>query len=63
VPLIVWDPASHATYLVQNSVLTWQAWNPYGGDDFYGGAPFPLAIVTIMRAPGRAQAFGLRNWQ
>jgi hypothetical protein len=38
VPLTVWDPASHATYLVQNSVLTWQAWNPYGGYDLYVGA-------------------------
>jgi len=37
VPLTVWDPSSHATYLVQNSVLTWQAWNSYGGYDFYGG--------------------------
>jgi hypothetical protein len=39
VPLTIWDPASRATYLVQNSVLTWQAWNTYGGYDFYGGAP------------------------
>jgi hypothetical protein len=38
VPLTVWDPQSHATYLVQNSVLTWQAWNPFGGYDLYVGA-------------------------
>lgn len=38
VPLTVWDPSSHATYLVQNSVITWQAWNPYGGYDLYVGA-------------------------
>lgn len=37
VPLTVWDPSSDATYLVQNSVLTWQAWNSYGGYNFYGG--------------------------
>lgn len=37
VPLTVWDPSSHATYLVQNDVLTWQAWNTYGGYDFYQG--------------------------
>jgi hypothetical protein len=36
-PLTVWDPASHATYLVKNDVLTWQAWNPYGGYDYYAG--------------------------
>lgn len=45
VPLTVWDPASHATYLVQNDVLTWQAWNTYGGYDFYGGGP-PGATAT-----------------
>ena len=39
VPLTVWEPTSRAAYLVQNSVLTWQAWNTYGGFDFYGGAP------------------------
>ena len=39
VPLTVWDPASHATYVVQNSVLTWQGWNTWGGYDMYGGAP------------------------
>jgi hypothetical protein len=39
VPLTVWDPSSHATYLVQNSVLTWQGWDNWGGYDMYGGAP------------------------
>lgn len=39
VPLTVADPASDATYLVQNDVLTWQAWNAYGGYDMYGGGP------------------------
>lgn len=39
VPLTVIDPSSHATYLVQNDVLTWQAWNTYGGYDLYGGGP------------------------
>lgn len=39
VPLTVDDPSSHATYLVQNSDFTWQAWNTYGGYDLYGGAP------------------------
>ena len=39
IPLTIWDPGSDATYLVQNDVLTWQAWNTYGGYDFYGGNP------------------------
>lgn len=37
VPLTVWDPDSHATYLIKNDVLTWQAWNSYGGYDYYVG--------------------------
>jgi hypothetical protein len=50
VPLTVWDPASHATYLVQNSVLTWQAWNTYGGYDFYGGGPPAVSPTYDDRA-------------
>jgi hypothetical protein len=37
VPLTVWDPTSHAAYLVKNDVYTWQAWNTYGGYDYYQG--------------------------
>jgi len=37
VPLTIWDPSSSATYLVKNDVYTWQAWNAYGGYDFYAG--------------------------
>ena len=37
VPLTVWDPRSHSAYLVKNDVFTWQAWNAYGGYDFYDG--------------------------
>jgi hypothetical protein len=39
IPLAVWDASSHATYVIQNSVLTWQGWNNWGGYDMYGGAP------------------------
>lgn len=39
VPLTITDPDSHATYVVMNAVLTWQAWNPYGGYSMYGGNP------------------------
>jgi hypothetical protein len=37
IPLTVWNPSSHAAYLIKNDVLTWQAWNTYGGYNFYGG--------------------------
>lgn len=35
--LTVWDPTSHATYLVVARSLTEQGWNSYGGYDFYQG--------------------------
>ncbi|HEY5014452.1 MAG TPA: N,N-dimethylformamidase beta subunit family domain-containing protein [Acidimicrobiia bacterium] len=48
VPLIVWDPSSHAAYLVKNDVYTWQAWNPYGGYDFYAGiGPCPPGVYPL----------------
>jgi hypothetical protein len=37
VPLTVWDPSSTAAYVIKNDVFTWQAWNPYGGYDYYQG--------------------------
>jgi hypothetical protein len=37
VPLTVWDPNSHAAYVIDSSVFTWQAWNDYGGYSMYGG--------------------------
>lgn len=37
VPLTIRDDASHAAYLVQNSVTTWQAYNVWGGYDLYEG--------------------------
>jgi hypothetical protein len=65
VPLTVWDPSSTATYVVQNDVLTWQAWNPWGGYDYYQGvgkcpaAEYPLcsrARVVSFDRPYAAEA-------
>jgi hypothetical protein len=68
VPLTVWDPTSTATYLVKNDVYTWQAWNPYGGYDFYAGVGacpdggYPLCtrarIVSFDRPYGYGQGAG-----
>ena len=52
VPLTVWDPSSTATYVVQNDVLTWQAWNSYGGYDYYQG-PGQCPARNTRCAPGR----------
>lgn len=38
VPLTVWDPTSHAAYVVMDGVITDQVFNPYGGYDLYQGA-------------------------
>jgi hypothetical protein len=64
VPLTVWDPQSRATYLVKNDVLTWQAWNPYGGYDYYvgkGSCPsggYPLCSRARVVSFDRPYAFG-----
>lgn len=48
VPLTVTDPASRATYLVENDIYTWQAWNAYGGYDFYAGVgACPTGVYPI----------------
>ncbi len=48
VPLTVTDPASHAAYLVENDIYTWQAWNDYGGYDFYAGeGSCPTGVYPI----------------
>jgi hypothetical protein len=54
VPLTIWDPASTATYVIKNDVYTWQAWNSYGGYDFYQGlgtcpaAVYPICSRSLM---------------
>ena len=68
VPLTVWDPSSTATYVVQNDVLTWQAWNPYGGYDYYQGLgkcparEYPLCsrarVVSFDRPYGSEEGSG-----
>jgi len=35
--LTVWDPNSHAAYMVVNRTLTEEGWNTFGGYDFYQG--------------------------
>ncbi|MHB1710088.1 MAG: N,N-dimethylformamidase beta subunit family domain-containing protein [Acidimicrobiales bacterium] len=40
IPLTVWNPASHAAYVIMSGVLTQQVFNPFGGYDLYqGGTP------------------------
>lgn len=72
VPLTVWNPGSHAAYVVKNDVFTWQAWNPYGGYDYYvgqGACPngvYPLCsrarVVSFDRPYGDEQGTGDFLW-
>ena len=57
VPLTVWDPASTATYVIKNDVFTWQAWNPYGGYDFYAGVGSCPATVYPLCSRARVVSF------
>lgn len=63
VPLTVWNPTSHAAYLLKNDVLTWQAWNPYGGYDFYQGlgscvSTYPVCNRARVVSYDRPYAYG-----
>ena len=35
--LVIWDPGAHAAYVIKNDLYTEEAWNTYGGYDFYQG--------------------------
>src|SRR6202040_2198870 len=43
IPFTVRDDQSTATFLVQSSVTTWQAYNLWGGYSLYGGTPIGRA--------------------
>jgi hypothetical protein len=74
VPLTVWDPSSHATYLIMARTFTEEGWNTFGGFDFYqgeggcpaGSPPYPVcnrARVVSFDRPysgdnGAADFFG-----
>jgi hypothetical protein len=57
VPLTIWDPDSAAAYLIKNDVYTWQAWNPYGGYDFYQGLGSCPADVYPLCSRSRMVSF------
>jgi hypothetical protein len=57
IPLTVWDPASTATYVIKNDVFTWQAWNPFGGYDFYAGLGSCPAGVYPLCSRARVVSF------
>ena len=64
VPLTVWDPHSRATYVVKNDIFTWQAWNEFGGYDFYAGIGqcpsdvYPICSRARVVSSDRPYAYG-----
>ncbi len=64
IPLTIWNPSSKATYVIKNDVLTWQAWNDYGGYDFYSGLGncpsdvYPLCSRARVVSFDRPYAYG-----
>ena len=62
VPLTVRNLDSNATYLVENDIYTWQAWNPWGGYDFYAGPgtcpPNVYPICTRARVTSFDRPYG-----
>lgn len=57
IPLTVWNPASTATYVIKNDVFTWQAWNTWGGYDFYAGQGSCPAGVYPLCSRSRVVSF------
>jgi hypothetical protein len=57
VPLTIWDPASTAAYVIKNDVFTWQAWNYYGGYDYYTGLGSCPANVYPLCSRARVVSF------
>lgn len=62
IPLTIRDDASHAAYLIQNDVTTWEAYNTYGGYSLYQGPAGPGQSTLANRARivsfDRPYAFG-----
>ena len=57
VPLTVWDPTSHATYLIMNRTFTEEGWNAFGGYSYYQGVG-----PCTLGSPGRTRCATARAW-
>jgi hypothetical protein len=56
ITFVVTDPNSHSDILLKTSDATWEAYNPYGGSDFYVGAANGRAYGISYNRP-----FSTRN--
>lgn len=51
ITFVVTDPASHSDILLKTSDATWEAYNPYGGADFYQGGDNGRAYAISYNRP------------
>jgi hypothetical protein len=51
IPFVVRNDASHSDLVVQTSDTTWQAYNSWGGNSFYTGAPDGRAYMVSYNRP------------
>ncbi|MCL5948255.1 MAG: hypothetical protein M1420_03720 [Actinobacteria bacterium] len=64
VPLTIWDPDSHAAYVIMSGVITQQVFNPFGGYDLYQGATpcapshYPCSSRSRVVSFDRPYAYG-----
>jgi hypothetical protein len=57
VPLTIWDPTSHAPYVIMDAVLTTEVFNPFGGYDLYKGATPCAPAVYPCSSRSRVVSF------
>ncbi len=64
VPLTIWDPNSHAAYVIMSGSITQQVFNPFGGYDLYQGATpcapnhYPCSSRSRVVSFDRPYAYG-----
>lgn len=59
---VVRDDSSHSDILFQTSDTTWQAYNRYGGNSLYTGAPAGRAYKVSYNRPFTTRAYAPEDW-
>lgn len=62
IAFVVRDDASHSPMLFQTSDTTWQAYNNYGGNSLYTGAPANRAYKVSYNRPFNTRAANSASW-
>ena len=62
IPFVVRDDDGRSDLLVQTSDTTWQAYNQYGGNSLYAGAPAGRAYAVSYDRPFTTRAYAPEDW-